>query len=101
MSKDAFTKQEIVVFAIMTLKKQLAEGYIDEEHMPSDVLDAATDADILELEAKIKQTGQIPHQNDILNCTRSFYPDDDAFTAYFAVLLERLNKDDELTSTLH
>ena len=101
MAKNTFSVAEIAVFAIMTLQKQVDDGYIDDEHLPPIDMKSATDVQIAEVEAKIQKTGKIPHENDILNMTRSFYKDDDDFTEYFRVLCERIGEDKSLTETFH
>jgi hypothetical protein len=101
MAKNTFTREEIVIFALTLLNKQHEDGLIDEEHLPPIDMDSASEERIKEVEAKIAKTGRIPHQNDILNVTRSFYTDDDSFTLYFTTLCARAEEDPELGATVH
>ena len=100
---DLFSQEDIVIFAILTLYKQWQDGLIDEEHLPEgvDVEDIATSNEALALETRCGELGLIPHQNDILNATASFYDDEADFAKMFEVLCERAVNDPEMKQILN
>jgi len=102
MARVQFTTRELVVFALDLMEKQLAEGLIDEEHMPPLRLkDADCEVELKELTHKIGKTATIPHPDDIMNATSSFYNDQEKFAEMVSILMERAAATAEVKSTMH
>ena len=95
MAKVSWTSQELVIFSLDVINKQIEEGYITKKFLPQ--IDTSIDPIRLkELMKKIETTGQIPHQDQVMNMTRSFFEKDEDFTEYFQELISNLDKDKSL-----
>jgi len=95
MAKVSWTSQELVIFSLDVINKQIEEGYITKKFLPQ--IDTSIDPIRLkELMEKIETTGQIPHQDQLMNMTRSFFETDEDFTEYFQELISNLDKDKSL-----
>lgn len=96
MDKVIFSKEEIILFALMTLDRQIKDELIDEDHLPIARLSDHTQQEIDTLKAKIKTTNTIPHPIDVAMLTEALYEDRDDFVAMFETMVKRATKDGTL-----
>ena len=84
-----YTAEEVILFAWLTLQKQLESGLIDPEHMPPGELTEHGQALAEALEVRALDAKIIPHPVDIHRATQSLYDNIQDFHDMINVTIER------------